>query len=111
MHISIVLNTCKRSYLWTIKSCVGFASIDPQVITSRSETVLRILLKLPDYINALDGEKQREEYEQEARSFDGLSRVSCIRRCFDWWIQVSTKYPLVFKIVTAILSNFLRPQG
>ena len=94
-----------------------FASIDPQVIMSRSETVLSTLLKLPDYINALDGEKQREEYEQEARSLMGSQELPALEdddgngvKCFDWWIQVSTKYPLVFKIVTAILSNFCGPK-
>ena len=31
-------------------------------------------------------------------------------KCLNWWIQVSNKYPTIFKLITTILSIFHGPQ-
>ena len=101
----------ENSFLRTI-SC-----IDPELVMSKSKTVRKNLLILLTYISNLRDNSELNEFDQEVRkiyideklpsAFDSKGHEV---KCLDWWIKVSTKYPTLFKIVTAILSIFYGPR-
>lgn len=94
--------------------------IDPELVMSKSKTVMKNLLSLLTRIsNLLDESDLNEnlnEFDQEVRkicikeklpsAFDSKGHEG---KCLDWWIKVSTRYPILFKIVPAILLIFHGP--
>ena len=95
---------------------MSITCIDPELVTGNSKTVLKKLLSLPTLISVLPDE-ELDIYDGEARKifidctlpspFDDKGKEV---RCLDWWLGVSDKYPILFKVVTAILSIFHGPR-
>ena len=99
------------------KTLKSLASIDPEFILSKMEVVLNYLLGLPDLVHVLGGDEKHEEYDKEVRKlmFDN-TLPACTDKNGDevdvvhWWSAISTKYPLTYKIVMAMLSIFCTPR-
>ena len=100
------------------KTLKSLATIDPEFILSKMEVLLNYLLGLPDLlVHVLDGDEKHEEYEKEVRK---LMFDNTLPACTDengdevdivhWWSAISTKYPLTYKIVMAVLSIFCTPR-
>ena len=94
-----------------------FSVIDPKIVTSPNKLVLKWFNDIPTVlVNVLTSEEQ-DEYGLEVRKllFDAqLPSALDSRRddndCLTWWISVSKKYPVVFKVVRAVSSIFHGPR-
>ena len=74
-------------------------------------------LSLLTYILNLLDDSELNEFDQEVRKIcinkklpSAFNSKGYEVKCLDWWIKVSTRYPTLFKIVTAILLIFHGPQ-
>ena len=94
-----------------------FSVIDPKIVTSLNKLVLKwfndILTVL---VNVLTSEEQ-DEYDLEVRKLlvdaqlpSALDSKRDYIDCLTWWISVSKKCPVVFKVVRAVLSIFHGPR-
>ena len=94
-----------------------FTSIDPLFITSPNKLVLERLESLPKILTNILGDEEETLYQEQVRALlldgqlpaaldEGGEEVDCVR----WWVSISTKYPVVFKMVIAVLSNFHGPR-
>lgn len=89
-----------------------FSSIDPLFVTSPNKLVLERLVSLPKILTNILGDEEETLYQEQVRSLlvdgqlpvaldDSGEEVDCVK----WWLSVSLKYPVVFKMVIAVLSN------
>ena len=90
--------------------------IDPELVMSKSKTVMKNLLSLSTYISNLLDDLKLNEFDKEVRKIcideklpSAFDSKGYEVKCSDWWMKVSTRYPILFKIVTAILSIFHGP--
>ena len=74
-------------------------------------------LSLLTYISNILDDSELNEFDQELRKICINKKLPSAfnSRChevkyLDWWIKVSTRYPNLFNIVTAIISFFHRPR-
>ena len=94
-----------------------FSVIDPKIVTSPNKLVLKWFNDIPTVlVNVLTSEEQ-DEYDLEVRKLlvDAQlpSPVDSKRDdidCLTWWISVSKKYPVIFRVVRAVLSIFHGPR-
>ena len=90
-----------------------FSVIDPKIVTSPNKLVLKWFNDIPTVlVNVLTSEEQ-DEYDLEVRKLlvdAQLPSALDLKRddidCLTGWINVSKKYPVVFKVVRAVLSIF-----
>ena len=94
----------------------SIAAIGPELIVAGSKSVLKYLMGLPALISVLS-DNELESYDMEVRRIVVDSTVPSIVdsdgndvKCLDWWIQVKSKYPTIFKMATSILSIFHGPR-
>ena len=78
--------------------------------------VLNYLMNLPLLIQLLE-ENEIKMYDAQVRKIIIDSTVKLPGdgdgneiKCLNWWIQVSSRYPVIFKLVTGILSISHGPQ-
>ena len=94
-----------------------FSVIDPKIVTSPNKLVLKWFNDIPTVlVNVLTSEEQ-DEYDLEVRKLlvdaqlpSALDSKRDDIDCLTWWISVSKKYPVVFKVVRAVLSIFHGPR-
>ena len=94
-----------------------FSVIDPKIVTSPNKLVLKWFNDIPTaLVNVLTLEEQ-DEYDFEVRKllvdaqlFSALDSKRDDIDCLTWWISVLKKYPVVFKVVRAMLSIFHGPR-
>lgn len=86
------------------------------MIVTNSKSVMKYLMNLPLLIHVLE-ETEIETYDVDARKIMVDSTVLLPVdsdekevKCFNWWIQVSSRFPTFFKRVTPILLIFHRSQ-
>ena len=95
----------------------AFSALDPLFVCTPNELVLGRLLSIPQLVQNILTKEEEELYEKEIRSLlidsklppaldDEGKEVDCLL----WWISISTIYPNVFKMVSAVLSIFHGPR-
>ena len=93
-----------------------FSIIDLKIVTSSSKLVRKWFNDIPTVlVNVLTSEEQ-DEYDSEVRKLlvdaqlpSALDSKRDDVDCLTWWISVSKKCPVLFKVVRAILSIFHGP--
>ena len=93
-----------------------FSVIDLKIVTSPSKLVLKWFNDIPTVlVNVLTLEEQ-DEYDLEVRKLlvdaqlpSALDSKRDDVDCLTWWISVSKKYPVLFKVVRTVLSIFHGP--
>ena len=98
----------------------AFTAIDPVIVTSPNELVLKRLLSLPSLVPSLLNDDDEEPYEKEVRAVmvdSNLPSANCMLNgkqqeveCLKWWKLVKEGYPHLFKVITGILSIFHGPR-
>ena len=94
-----------------------FSVSDPKIVTSPNKLVLEWFNDIPTVlVNVLTSEEQ-DQYNLEVRKLlvdaqlpSALDSKRDYIDCLKWWISVSKKYLVVFKIVRAVLSIFHGPR-
>ena len=89
--------------------------LDPMIVSSSCQKVLRYLLKLPSLVTTVLSEEEEEKYDEEVRAIcvdndlPGAIVDGNEVECLVWWKSVSPKYPIMFKMVQSVLSIFHGP--
>ena len=92
------------------------SSFDPKLVTSSSTRVLDNLLRLPDiFIHGLRSEVDGYSQKICKLMVDPLLPSPVDNKgndveCFTWWSSLEKKYPLVYKMIVAVLSIFHSPR-
>ena len=98
----------------TLKS---ISYIDPELVSSSSTEVMQNLLKLPViFVSVLKGD-EGDQYSSEIRQLMNdtilpsyLDEKGMEVDCLNWWQSIESKYPVTFKMVSAVLSIFHGPR-
>ena len=94
-----------------------FSCIDPAIVTSPSTAIVKTYLSYPTLVRNVILDEQNVEYKKEVTILLSNGQLNSHVQtdgdkvhCLQWWLKIHKQYPLLFKMVTSILSNFNAPN-